>query len=135
MLSMQHIDSNQPRRFREGQFAQVEAEHVLIEEGQRSVGFFEPVERVFLGLCDVLEETADAAHSEVARMAFAIWSCCARPAGALSSRRAAAEGAVMTLAQRGCSSEALACGWSESKNASPADPRHAQGTAENAGKR
>jgi hypothetical protein len=49
-----------------------DAEHVVVEEGERGVGLFEDVQGILLGLGDLLEEAAHVAGREVPRVAFAV---------------------------------------------------------------
>lgn len=62
----------QPRRLGEGQFQGGQAEHVVVEEGERGVGLFQAVQGVRFGLADVVEGAADVAGREVARVALVV---------------------------------------------------------------
>jgi hypothetical protein len=53
-----------------GQLAHVQTEDVVVKERQRAVGLGEAVERILLGVGDVLEEAADITWLEFAGMAF-----------------------------------------------------------------
>jgi hypothetical protein len=77
----------QARRLGAGQFPDGEAEDVVVEEGEGGVGFFQPIERILLGLGDVLEEAADVAGRKITGVAFVVEQDeAARPVGAAFAR-------------------------------------------------
>ena len=60
----------QARRLGQGQIADVDAEDMLVEEGESGVGFVQTGQRVFFGVGDVVEESPDVVEREVAGVAF-----------------------------------------------------------------
>jgi hypothetical protein len=83
----------------EGQFAKVQAEYVVVEEGEGGVGCFQAAQRLLFGLGDVLQEAAEVAEVAVARMAFVVeQNQAACPVGAVFSRSIVAEACLRHLA-------------------------------------
>ena len=62
----------EPRRLGQDDFAQLEAEDVVIEEGRRFVGDEQEIDGVFLGAGDMLEEVNDLGRTQLARMPFLV---------------------------------------------------------------
>jgi hypothetical protein len=54
------------------QFADGQAEDIVVEEGEGSLGFFQGVERVLFRLGDVFEEAADISGRKVPGVAFGV---------------------------------------------------------------
>jgi len=62
----------QAGRVGEGEFANIQAEHVVVEEGQGRVGLFQAGQGVLFGVRDMLEEAANIGGEEVAGVAFVV---------------------------------------------------------------
>jgi len=61
-----------PRWWREGQFAEVDAEQAEAEKGEGVACFFQATKGIFFRLGEMLEEAGDLGETKLARVAFAV---------------------------------------------------------------